>query len=146
MKALLYVADNFQSLQDGKVLAVGLYSDKVVILNIPIDAPEPSSKLPFGISLGLLVCLLDLPAEDVSGNISILPPSGHALVSPMTFAVPAQAGRSANIVLALNPFLVSEPGLYQVVVDIADVRISESFEIRMSRQQSHTVASAPLAQ
>ena len=146
MKGLLYVADNFQTLQDGKVLAVGLYADKVVVMNIPIDAPEPSAELPFGISLGLLVCLLELPAADVSGHISILPPSGHAMAPPMSFAVPAQAGRSANIVLATNPFLVSEPGVYQVVVDIADLHIAESFEIRMTRQQSHAVASAPLAQ
>ena len=146
MKGLLYVADNFQTLQDGKVLAVGLYPDKVVVMNIPVDAPEPSRELPFGINLGLLLCLVDLPSDDVAGKIIILPPSGHALAPPMSFAVQAQAGRSANIVLAANPFPVSEPGVYQVVVDIADLHIAESFEIRMTRQQSHTVASAPLAQ
>ena len=146
MKGLLYVADNFQTLQDGKVLAVGLYPDKVVVMNIPVDAPEPSRELPFGINLGLLLCLVDLPSDDVAGKITILPPSGHTLAPAMSFAVQARAGRSANIVLVANPLLVSEPGLYQVVVDIADLHIAESFEIRMTRQQSSTAALASLAQ
>lgn len=140
MNGLLYVADNFQILQDGKVLAVGMFADRVVVLNVPEEAPEPSREMPFGIQLGFLMCLRDLPSVKVSGNVSIEPPDGKPLISPFAFSASGSIGGSVNIIVSLNPFLISCAGNYRVLFETEMGVISESLEIRVERIKQNPAA------
>jgi len=81
VKLILYIADEFKTLEGGKTLAIGLFTDRVVVLNVPSNIPAPTREVPYGIPLGLLACVMDTPATELTGSVSITPPSGSPLMS-----------------------------------------------------------------
>ena len=132
MKLLLYVADEFKTLEGGKTLAVGLFTDRVVVLNVPRNVPPPSAELPYGISLGLVACLLELPAAELNASGSITTPTGPSAMSLHEIKVKGVVGGSANLQMRFDPFLVSAPGTYTLTLSFAGFPpLSESFEFRI---------------
>ena len=134
MKLLLYVADEFKTLEGGKTLAVGLFTDRVVVLNVPRDAPSPTAELPYGIPLGLLACLIDVPKTELAGSATIQPPSGATVMRvPSVLVKPATVGGSANVVFRLDPFLMTGEGIYTLALELEGESLSETFELRVKR-------------
>lgn len=135
MNLILYVADEFKQLEGGKTLAVGLYTDRVVILNVPGSGPNPSPELPYGIPLGLLACLTEVPSASQSCTVTIEPPTGAALMRMENVPVKSTvAGGSANLVMGFQPFLMSEAGTYTVALQFENgERLTETFEIRIMK-------------
>ena len=140
MKLILYVADEFKTLEGGKTLAVGLFTDRVVVLNVPHDVPSPSSEMPYGILLSLLACLIDMPKAEVTGSATIIPPSGVTSMNVGSVSSKAVVGGSANIVFRLDPFLMTGEGLYTLVLEFEGVEpISDTFELRVKKTDDRAV-------
>ena len=70
MDVFLYVADDIQPLADSKTLMVGVFTDRVVTLNIPKDAPvRPSADTPIAMraSMRALKLRIVVPSCTVAG-------------------------------------------------------------------------------
>ena len=113
----LYIADDIQSLQDGKTLMVGVYTDRVVLVNVPRgfvhdpDAPLASSKLCF------LVNVSDLVPGAHTVSLTIEGPSGQRrkqIGDERRFEI--QPKSSANFVAALSPFAIKKFGICNLIV------------------------------
>lgn len=119
------LADEFRPEQtSGKVLAIGLYPDAIVIANTSIGTPEPTKDKPIGIdSLSMLFTIGGGVGEfDVTIKI------GDNIAA--STKVSLQEGRSASIVLQSKPFLVASYGEKQVVVSVAGKDHVFKLEIR----------------
>lgn len=139
MQATIYVADDIQSLAEGKTLMVGVFTDRVIVLNVPPEAREMVNKgEPIGLAaLSLMFTITGIEPGEHVGVPRITLPNGepspnHAEPSP--FSVPKGGG--ANLLFKFQPFFVVGPGKYDVTVDVDGVPISADFEVRL----------APLAQ
>ena len=60
MKIDLYVADVIELLASGKLVAMGLFPDRKIVLNVPHDAPDPSDEMPYGVNLTLCITISNL--------------------------------------------------------------------------------------
>ena len=134
MKLILYVADEFKTLEGGKTLAIGLFTDRVVILNVPGNAPDPSHETPYGIPLGLLACVTELPTTELAASMSILPPTGSAVMGAKSVSVKGAIGDAVNMLFQFDPFLMTAEGLYTLNLTFEGLDVlSESFELRIRR-------------
>lgn len=132
MKLILYVADEFKTLEGGKTLAVGLFTDRVVVLKIPRSVPPPTPEMPYGLPLGLLACVLDLPKAEISGSGSIATPTGPSAMKMPGFSAKGVAGGATNLQMRFDPFLVTAAGLYTLTLSIDGFEpLSETFELRI---------------
>lgn len=137
MKLLLYVADEFKTLEGGKTLAVGLFTDRVVILNVPVDIPEPTAEVPYGIPLGLLACIVDSPLEEVHGTAVIAPPAGQPVVARAEIDGRSLGAGAMNFLFRFDPFPMTGAGIYTVTVALDGLEpLSETFELRVQRTES----------
>lgn len=138
MKLLLYVADEFKTLEGGKTLAVGLFTDRVVVLNVPTDVPEATTELPYGIPLGLLACVVESPTLEVHGTAAITTPSGQPLMPPREIGGQAPTGGAMNFLFHFERFLMTGAGVYTLTVALDGLEpLSETFEIRVQRIDSN---------
>lgn len=145
MKLALFVADEFKALEGGKTLAVGLFTDRVVVLNVPRDVPAPSQEGPYGMRLGLLACLLDLPKSELTATVTIQPPSGPTRMKVDSVSVKGLVGGSTNLLFQIEPFLVTGAGNYTLVLDLDGVeRLSETFELRVNRVDDPSGQAVPV--
>jgi hypothetical protein len=134
MKMLLYVADDVKTMEGGKTMAIGLFTDRVVILNIPASAPAPTQEVPFGVPLTLLACVMDLPATELTGTAKITPPSGIPLMPEQSFQAKGEIGGSTNIQMRFEPFLLSSEGVYTLNLRFDGFeQLSETLELRIKR-------------
>lgn len=139
MKLLLYVADEFKTLEGGKTLAVGLFTDRVVVLNVPKDVPEPTTELPYGIPLGLLACVVGSPIEEVHGTAAITPPSGQPAMPAAKISGRAPGAGAMNFLFRFDPFLMTGAGVYTLTVALEGFEpLSETFELRVQRTDSNS--------
>ena len=135
MQATLYVADDIQSLAEGKTLMVGVFTDRVVVLNVPPDAREMVNKgEPIGLaSLSLMFTITGLDAGEYVGTPQITLPNGEPSpnqAEPSPFSVPK--GGAANLLLRFQPFFVVGAGRYDVTVAVDGVSVSADFEVRLA--------------
>lgn len=134
MQLTVFIADSFDTLASGKVLAVGLFPDRVVVMNLPSDANEPTVKAPYGTDLGLLLALTDSREGNIDGEVRILPPHGAPVVGSMPFkGLKVAVGASVNILVQLKPLLVPHAGIYTVETQIGENILSGTFEVRINR-------------
>ncbi len=135
MQANLYVADDIQSLADGKTLMVGVYTDRVLLLNVPPEVLEKVNEgPPIGLAtLSLMFTITGLePGEHTCAPLITLPngqPSPNA-VAPGSFSV--RKGGAANLVWKFMPFFIIGPGKYDVTVKVDGVPVSADFEVRLA--------------
>lgn len=122
--AKILVADEFRMEQNGKVLAIGLYSDGVVVLTIPKNAPKPTKEVPFafdGIALLLTIGGFEGPSKVRFGLESS---------RMLEHEVNLTAGNSANLILNLKPFRIGSFGIKNFLVEVANTKHSLPFELR----------------
>lgn len=134
MKLILYVADEFKTLEGGKTLAIGLFTDRVVVLNVPREVPAPSQEMPYGVPLGILACLVDLPKTELTGSMHVKPPSGPTVMHVPNISAKGPVGGSANLACRLDPLVMPQEGIYTAVLAFDGFdSLSETFELRINR-------------
>lgn len=143
MSTSLFLADAFEVLQTGKVMAMGLYTDKVMVLTVPAHAPEPSKEQPYAIALALLLCVTDLPAGEYKAEFSIELPSGGVLQNlPFPAArYPVNGAEAFNLILKFAPFMAPEVGTYTLLGRVGDVDFRHTFELREKREAAQITQS-----
>lgn len=147
MKLILYVADEFKTLEGGKTLAVGLFTDRVVVLNIPQSTPPPSQEMPYGVPLGILACLTDLPKAELTGSMTINPPSGKPVISVLACTAKGSIGGATNLSFRFDPFLMTDEGVYTLVFAFEGFEnLSETFELRIKRIDDATATPVAMRQ
>jgi hypothetical protein len=120
----MLMADDIRAEQSGKMFAVGLYPDNVLVLNLPRSTPAPSAKKPIALD-GLSLSFTFLGSaghHDVSISI------GDGAAKVLSVNVPE--GGHANIILALRPLLIREFGVKPVLVLYGGAKHDFEFEVR----------------
>ena len=127
------LAEDIRQEIQGKVSAIGLYSDYVVVLAMPATEPEPSLEEPLAIrSLGFLFNISNLSkATSVSVDLEVngsRKPFVAAQVLPAT-----EPGRSINLIAVMSPCLVNSFGEKFAVVRLDEEDVRFKFEFRLVR-------------
>lgn len=150
------IADDFRQEQGGKMTAIGLYTDDVVVVTVEPDSPEPSEQTPIVVhSLSALITLIGLsPGKHVIGVEHV----DSALKNPPQFGpsremdLPAP-GMSATMVVRFQPFVAGSYGTKHLIVTVDNKSTKFAFEIRRgsapspkpSLPQAPAVKGTPLA-
>lgn len=134
MESFFYVADDVQTLADGKLLLVGLYADRVLVMNIPRSAGvKLSAETPAGIaSLAVVLTLVGLaPGEMTLATRLVLPDGTQSMQQLPDQKLKVVAGGSNNVVLKFSPFIVPQAGTYTLSTAFDGQVIESRFEVRM---------------
>ena len=134
MEATLYVADDIQLLADGKTLMVGVYTDNVLVLQVPPQViSEVSLERPIGLAaLALMFTITDIAAGEHTGAPRITLPDGRPSPNQINVApFVVAAGGAANLLFKLQPFLISGAGVYHVTVDVDGTPVDSTFHVRL---------------
>lgn len=149
MDTFFYVADDIQSLADGKTLMVGVYPDRVLLVNFPKGSnARPTLENPMAIgSLAMMVTVSGLLAGERTVQPVLTFPDGSPApinLTPLTFRT--ELGRSANLLLKFTPFLIAQEGNYTLSMTIDDTLVESSLEVRFAEQDTPaSLAGAQLA-
>lgn len=133
MEALLYIADDIQLLAGGKILTVGLYADRVVVVqDVPDPTPASEPNIHTAIaSLSLMLSFVGIaPGERTVEPQLLLPDGSLGLQQIRPAKIEFGSTGSANLVFKFTPFLVPQAGLYKVRLSIDEIPIEVSFEVR----------------
>jgi hypothetical protein len=122
--ARLLVADDFRIENTGKLIAIGLYADNVVLFKVPENAPPPSKEVPYGIDALSLVVVIGGTEGEQTVKITL------GKNKPVEQVIPLKRGGSANLHLPIKPFNFAEFGVKQLVVEFAGATFKLPFEIR----------------
>lgn len=126
----LYMAEDLRQEVNGKMMAIGLYPDNVVVLRLPDDVPDPSKSKPIHIqSLGFLFNIsklsqattIAIDIEESGKRTTFVAPSEHPSPGP---------GRSINMVGVMAPCAVTYFGERKLIVTVGGVEHSFDYEIR----------------
>jgi hypothetical protein len=135
MKLILTLADQFETLANGKTLALGLYSDRIVIMVVPEELPPPTTESPYALDISVLVTVTDLPSEKMDAAIRIFEPNEAAPVREMRMpGLSVQAGESINVIFKLSPLLIRGSGVFKVEFEEASTTLTETFEARVRKE------------
>jgi hypothetical protein len=133
MEVTLYVAEDIQTLENQKLLMVGVFADRVILLNVPKGTPKPSAATPMAMStLSLSLTVAGLPPESYTVTLSLKSPSGVEIMqdrSPREFAV--TEGSALNLIVKSTPFVMVEDGLYTLSASIGDQTASGTFVVKV---------------
>lgn len=129
----VFIADDFRPERDGKISAIGLYTDDVVVVTVDSDSPEPSDQTPIVVhSLSALVTMIGLGAGKHVVGIEY---ADSALTKPPQFGPPREmdlpeSGMSATMVVRFQPFVSGSYGFKHLVVTVDGKSTDFEFEIR----------------
>lgn len=135
MESFLYIADDIQTLSEGKMLVVGLYSDRT--LNIGRDSVSgghsPPGTVPAVAQMSLMVTLTDVPEGTYEASTTFLAPNGTEFAKPVpAMQVAATPERSLNFLVKIAPFALPMPGSYRVITTLGPHRFENIFQVRFT--------------
>lgn len=131
MHLRLFIADDINQLADSKPLLIGVYTDDILILNVPEVAPQD---VPFALAnLGLVASVTQCVPGSHSASVSILSPSGEPAWQLPELRFEASPMGSANILLRTGPIAVRESGEFSFRIRANDQELAYPFEIRIQR-------------
>lgn len=133
MHADLYVADILDTLSSGKMVAHGLFPDRVIVFGVPHDAPSPSFETPYGAMVSFGICVSGAPPGRSQFEVKFEHEDGEALPSSAAGSIDVNEGDSANILLRFEPFLAPKLGRCFVVLNVAGHTFRLPFEVRVRR-------------
>jgi hypothetical protein len=144
MNLKLYLADEFRTLEGGKILALGLYTDHSITVNVNDKAPDPNRQSPYGVPLSLLVCIENAPENGVSFEATIRPPISAPQMK-VRGEVPSHPGGAAgNLILKFDPFLIPEAGKYSVDFIFGNgVELSAEMSVRVNKSAEFPLVTQP---
>lgn len=125
-----FLAEDFRQEIGGKVSAIGLYADNVIVLQLPSDLPDPTADTPI-----LIRSLAFLFSISAFGNASVASVDLNVNGDRKPFMVPRELpatdpGNSVNLLGVMAPCAVTSFGKKTVIVDIGGTEHSFEFEIR----------------
>lgn len=126
-----FMADDFRPELSGKITAVGLYLDNVVVIKLPPGTPEPSEEAPIFLeNLAFLINVTNLP-DPVTLTIEqkIDSKKRHPLISPQVVS-PEGTNTAINIRFASNPCKVVKFGVKTLIVTIDKKEYEFQFEFK----------------
>lgn len=137
MDVLLYVADDFKVMENQKLLAIGLYPDRVVVLNATsVKSTPPSPDSPSVLeALSFMLCVRGIEPGRRAYSLEVIGPSGKAtgaIAPPQTGVVPPNA--PLNLAFRFAPYIVTALGKHVVRLTVDGVVLDSDFEVRWSDQ------------
>ncbi|MEO7853074.1 MAG: hypothetical protein ABIR94_12600 [Rubrivivax sp.] len=121
----LFVAEDIRREAEGKVTAVGLYPDRVIVILVPPEAPEPSKERPYSVaSAAFLINIRNLVGEH---RVSVDLGDGPAHEQSVSFA---DIGASVNLIAIVRPMLVHSFGVKTMFIKVDGIPFDRTFEIR----------------
>lgn len=133
MKSFLYLGDSIQAMADGRNMVMGLYTDRVLNLQVDPGTPLPTAEAPYAAAtLSLLIAIFEVPPGTYVGKLTLLGPDGKPyptdLPDPTIVVAPAGA---ANVILNFAPFIVLSFGTFTVRLELPGVGVAEDgFEVK----------------
>ena len=132
VRASLMIADDIRSEQGGKLLAVGVYTDRVVSVTMDVGTQEPTAEKPILIASFAFVVTLSGLTGVHRVTIDYVDPTMPSAIFPQTVRtvdVPSN-GQSINFIGKFAPFVTGGFGMKRVVVRVADADYELGFEVR----------------
>lgn len=125
-----FLAEDFRQEIGGKVSAIGLYADNVVVLQLAADVPDPTAEAPIMVrSLAFLFSVSAL-REVLLASVD-LQVNGTRQPFMMPRELPrTDPGNSVNLLGVMAPCIVTSFGKKKVIVDIGTTKHTFEFEIR----------------
>lgn len=126
----LYMAEDLRQEVNGKMSAIGLYPDNVVVLRLPDDVPDPTESQPlhikslsfvFNISKLTQATTISIDIEANGKRRQFIPPSEHPAPEP---------GMSINMVGVMEPFAVTHFGERKLIVTVGESEHTFEYEVR----------------
>lgn len=125
-----FLAEDFRQEVGGKVSAIGLYADNVVVLQLPPDLAEPTAETPIVIrSLAFLFNVSALREPSVASVDLHVNGDRQAFMVPRELPA-TEPGNSVNLLGVMAPCTVATFGKRTVIVDIAGTEHTFEFEFR----------------
>lgn len=126
----LFMAEDVRQEVNGKLSALGLYSDNVVILRLPEDVPDPTESKPLHIKSLSFVFNISKLTQATTISIDIeANGKRRQFVQPTEQPVP-EPGGSVNIVAVMEPCAVTHFGEQKLIVTIGEFEHIFEYEIR----------------
>lgn len=125
-----FLAEDIRQEVAGKVSAIGLYADNVVVLQLSEDVPDPTLDGPMMIRS--LAFLFSVSGLGKASSISVDLQSNGArkpFMARRRFP-PSDPGNSVNLLGVMSPCFVTSFGTKTAIVDIAGVEHIFEFEFR----------------
>lgn len=125
-----FLAEDFRQEIGGKVSAIGLYPDNVIVLQLPTDLPEPTPGAPILIrSLAFLFSVSALGEDSVASVDLNVNGDRKPFMAPLELPA-TDPGGSVNLLGVMAPCAVTSFGKRTVIVDIRGTEHKFEFEIR----------------
>lgn len=140
LEASLTVADDIQLMQLGRIMAVGLYPDRVIVVHHAAEVPIGSTQIS---RLSLLLTVRGLPAGRHLAESTILFPNGKGQLDSRGAPISVQAERPINLMMAFAPFPVAAPGEFKLRVRVSGFEVEVSFWIVYRDLTSELAAMTP---
>ena len=129
----VFIADDFRQETGGKITAIGLYTDDVVVVTLEPGSPEPSAQTPIIVhNLSALITMAGLAAGKHVVGIQY---ADSTLVKPPQFGPPREVDVpesrvSAIMVVRFQPFVTGGYGVKHLVVTVDGESTDFGFELR----------------
>jgi hypothetical protein len=127
METFFIIADDIQMMAMGKTIAVGLYSDQIIMLHVHGNRPPNSTLNIAKLSMMLTFRGLKPGRHNVQADIEF--PDGTPAPKLATVQLDAQKGLSAVLVFAFAPFPLPQEGTYRLRVRIAGETVVNTFTV-----------------
>ena len=127
-----YLADDMRQEVGGKVTAVGLYADNVIVAEMSPDDPDPTANQVAAVGgISILANVSTSPGDhkyqlEIDPS-SVVPPLAQ---SPSSHVGTQRAGDTTNLIMRLAPLPFTRYGMVHVVLRIDGEPHRFSFEIR----------------
>lgn len=132
--ARLYVAEDFRQETSGKVTAVGLFPDNIIVSNLPAGTPLEVDK-PAGIhDVAFMVSVHGIQGDHKVGFEFLdgaMPKAQPTQAQTVSFPHPK---RSNNFTLVMRPFIYSSFGTKRLRMLLDDAPIDLEYEIRRTAE------------
>ena len=130
MEVALYVADDIQNLASGKLLMVGVYADRRIIMSVPKGAVMNSENKAGVPMLCVLVSVIGVDAGEHKCRAEMYYPDGSPLSQPQeTTVMVAPPHRALNFIQRFTPFTFWEEGGYAVHITVDGQEFVNKFDI-----------------
>lgn len=131
-----YLAEDVRQELNAKVSAIGLYPDRVLLLPLPEDIPEPTESAP--LLVRSLVFLFNVSKFSEASTISIDIQSGGTrkpFVAPQEHPA-VDLGQSINILCVMQPCAITSFGEKTLILKVKELEFPFNFEIRRATAPS----------
>ena len=132
MTCRFFLADDIRQELHGKVTAVGLYSDNVVLVELPGGGPDPSLAKPAAIASLAILASVSTPAGPHLFNVQLRDAKGAMPFGPFPprSVISTKDAPASNIILRFQPLPFATFGLMHLTLQVDDASFEFTFEIR----------------